>query len=134
MAFIENHENLLLGLTIVSILGFIASILLIPWLVTKIPADYFTHPKRQKLPWGDQPQIIRFFFIFLKNIIGVLLLIGGITLLFLPGQGIVTILIGLLIMDFPYKYKFETWIIRHPFVLKSINRLRAKAKKRPLVI
>ncbi len=134
IAFIENHENILLWLTVVSGIGFIASILLIPWIVTKIPEDYFTHQKRQKLLWGDQPKIVRLIFIFLKNIIGVLLIIGGIALLFLPGQGIVTILIGLLIMDFPYKYRFEIWIIKHPFVLKSINRLRAKAKQRPLVI
>ncbi|EIF51596.1 hypothetical protein SULAR_01983 [Sulfurovum sp. AR] len=73
-------------------------------------------------------------FIFLKNIIGVLLIIGGIFLLFLPGQGILTILIGLLIIDFPYKYRFEIWVIKHPFVLKSVNKLRTKAKKRPLVI
>ena len=134
MGLIENHENLLLWLTVVSILGFIVSILLIPWIVTHIPSDYFTHPKRQKLLWGDQPKIVRLIFIFLKNIIGVLLIIGGMALIFLPGQGIVTILIGLLIMDFPYKYRCEIWIIKRPFVLKAINRLRAKANKRPLVI
>ncbi len=132
--FIKNYENILIGLTLVSIIGLIGSILLIPWIVTKIPEDYFTHPKRQKYLWCHQPKIVRFIFIFLKNIIGVLLIIGGIALLFLPGQGILTILIGFLVMDFPYKYKFEIWIIKHPIVLKSINRLRAKAKQRPLVI
>ncbi|WP_223897583.1 PGPGW domain-containing protein [Sulfurovum sp. TSL1] len=134
MEFIDNHENLLFWSTLVSIISVIASILLIPWIVTKIPADYFTHPKRQKLLWGDQPKIVRFIFILLKNIIGVMLVLGGIALLFLPGQGILTILIGLLIMDFPYKYKFEIWIIKHTFLLNSINKLRSKAKKRPLVI
>lgn len=134
MDFIENHENILLWLTVVSGMGFIASILLIPWIVTKIPSDYFTHPKRQKLLWGDQPKIVRLIVIFLKNVIGVLLIIGGVVLLVLPGQGIVTILIGLLIMDFPYKYRCEIWIIKRPFVLNAINKLRAKVKKRPLVI
>ncbi len=134
MLFIEDHENVLFYLTIVSIIGLMASILLIPWIVTKIPSDYFTHPKRQKYLYMHQPKIVRFVFIFLKNILGLILIIGGIVLLLLPGQGILTILIGLLIMDFPYKYRFEIWIIRHPFVLRSINKLRAKAKKRPLVI
>jgi len=72
--------------------------------------------------------------IFLKNIVGMMLIIGGIALLFLPGQGILTILIGLLIMDFPYKYKVEIWVIKHHFILRSINKLREKAKQPPLVI
>lgn len=133
-ALIYNHENLFLWLTIVSIIGFIASILLIPWIVTKIPSDYFSHPKRQKYLWDNQPQIIRFIFIFLKNILGVLFIMGGIAMLVLPGQGILTIILGLVIMDFPCKYKVELWIIKHPFILRPINRLRAKVKQRPLEI
>ncbi len=134
MEFIDTHENLLFGLTLVSIMSFIASILLIPWMVTQIPADYFTHPKRQRYLCCQKPKMVRFMFIFLKNILGVILILGGIALLLLPGQGILTILIGLIIMDFPYKYKVEIWIIKHPFVLRAINKLRAKAKQRPLQI
>lgn len=134
MTLIQDHEHLFLWLTIVSIIGLIASVLLIPWIVTKIPSDYFAHPKRQKLLWGHQPPIVRLLFILLKNILGVMLVVGGFTLLFIPGQGILTILVGLFIMDFPYKYKVEIWIIKHPFVLKSINKLRVKAKQPPLVI
>ncbi|HEY9190210.1 MAG TPA: PGPGW domain-containing protein [Sulfurovum sp.] len=132
--FIQDHENLLLGLAAISFLVFITSLLLIPWIVTKIPSDYFTHPKRQKYLWDDQPNILRYLFVFLKNVLGVMLVLGGFTLLFLPGQGIVTMMIGLLIMDFPYKYRVETWIIKHPVVLRSINRLRKKAKQPPLEI
>ncbi len=132
--FINDHESLLLWLATGSLIVFIASILLIPWIVTKIPSDYFTHPKRQKYLWCNQPKIVRFVFILLKNILGVTLVLGGIAMLLLPGQGILTILIGFIIMDFPYKYKVETWIIKHPFVLRAINKLRSKVKQRPLVV
>jgi archaellum biogenesis protein FlaJ (TadC family) len=132
--FINDHENVLLWLAIGSFLVFIVSILLIPWIVTRIPSDYFTHPKRQKYLWSDQPLAIRLLFIFLKNILGVILVLGGIVLLLLPGQGILTILIGLIIMDFPYKYKVEIWIIKHPFILRVINKLRSKVKQQPLEI
>lgn len=132
--FIYNHEHFFLWLTIVSIIGFIASLILIPWMITKIPSDYFSHPKRQKYLWNNRSLIVRWIFIFLKNILGVLFVIGGIAMLLLPGQGILTILTGLLIMDFPCKYKVEIWILKHPFILKSINQLRAKAKQRPLEI
>ncbi|GIT99957.1 hypothetical protein TSL6_04640 [Sulfurovum sp. TSL6] len=134
MDFINDHENVLLWLAIGSFIGFIASILLIPWIVTQIPSDYFTHPKRQRYLCCQKPKIIRLLFIFLKNILGVILVLGGIALLLLPGQGILTILIGLIIMDFPYKYKVEIWIIKHPFILKAINKLRSKVKQRPLVV
>lgn len=134
MDFINDHENVLLWLAIGSFIGLIASILLIPWIVTQIPSDYFTHPKRQKYLWSFQPPIIRLLFIFLKNILGVTLVLGGIAMLLLPGQGILTILIGFIIMDFPYKYKVETWIIKHPFVLRVINKLRSKVKQQPLVV
>ncbi len=134
MAFIYNHESLFLWLTIVSIMGFLISIVFIPWLVTRIPSDYFSHPKRQKYTWNNQSKILRLIFILMKNIIGVIFIIGGIFLLFLPGQGVLTILLGLFITDFPYKYKIETWIIKHPPILRSINKLRTKAKQRPLEI
>jgi len=132
MVFISSHENLFLWLSIASIIGFIASILLIPWMVSKIPSDYFSHPKRQKYLWDNQPQIVRLIFMLLKNILGVILVIGGIAMLLLPGQGILTIMVGLFIIDFPYKYKVEIWIIKQPFILRSINQLRAKVKQRPL--
>ena len=132
--FINDHENVFIWLAIGSFIVFIVSILLIPWIVTRIPSDYFTHPKRQKYLWSDQPLAIRLLFIFLKNILGVILVLGGIVLLLLPGQGILTILIGLIIMDFPYKYKVEIWIIKHPFILRVINKLRSKVKQQPLEI
>ncbi len=133
-SYIYDHENLFLWLTLVSSIGFIISILLITWIVTKIPSNYFSYPKRQKYLWDTQPPIIRFILILLKNIIGIFFIIGGLIMLVLPGQGILTILVGVLIMDFPYKYKIERWVIKHPFVLKSINQIRAKAKQRPLEI
>lgn len=131
---IENHETLLFWLTIAAIIAFIVSIILIPQIVAKIPSDYFSHPQRQKYLWGDQPKIIRLIFIFVKNILGGIFIIGGIAMLFLPGQGIITIIIGLFMMDFPFKYKVELWIIKQPSVLRSINKLRAKAKQPPLEI
>lgn len=131
-ASIDTHENFFLLLTMLSIIGFIGSLLLIPWLVTKIPSDYFSHSKRQKYLWHNRPILVRWLFIFFKNTLGILFVIGGIAMLFLPGQGILTILIGIFLIDFPHKYKVEIWILKHPFVLKSINKLRRKAKQPPL--
>jgi len=134
IAFLHNHETVLLWLMIASIIGLIASLVMIPWVVVQIPSDYFSHKKRQKYQWHNYPPIVRLVFILLKNILGVIFIIGGIAMLVLPGQGILTIVIGLFIVDFPNKYKVESWIIKRPVVLRTINRLRAKAKRSPLEV
>jgi len=132
--FIHNHEVLLLWLTITSIIGLIASLVLIPWILIQIPSDYFSHKKRQKHQWRNHPPIIRLVLLFMKNIFGVIFIISGIIMIFIPGQGIITIIIGIILVDFPGKYKMERWIINHPAILRSINKLRAKAKKGPIEV
>ena len=132
--FIHDHEVLLLWLTIASIIGFIGSLIVIPWILIQIPSDYFSYSKRKKHQWGSYPPIIRLILLLVKNILGVIFIIGGIIMFFIPGQGIITIIIGIILADFPGKYKIERWIINHPAILRSINKLRAKAKQDPIEV
>jgi len=134
IVFIHNHEVLLLWLTIASTIGFIGSLIVIPWILIQIPSDYFSHEKRQKHQWGSYPPIIRLVLLLIKNIIGIIFIISGIIMLFIPGQGIITIIIGIILTDFPDKYKIERWIINHTAILKYINKLRAKAKQSPIEV
>jgi hypothetical protein len=53
-------------------------------------------------------------------------------MLLTPGQGLLTLLTGLLLMDFPGKYAMERWLIGHPLMLRAINRLRARYGYPPL--
>ena len=130
--FIHSHEGLLLWLAVASVIGFIGSLIVIPWILVQIPSDYFSHEKRQKYRWGTYPPIIRLILLLMKNIIGVIFILSGIIMLFMPGQGILTIAIGIILINFPYKYKIEKWIISHSGILKYINKIRAKAKQRPI--
>lgn len=134
IAFIHNHEELILWLTIASIIGLIASFVLIPWILIQIPSDYFSHEKRQKHQWGSYPPVIRLILLLMKNILGVVFIISGIIMLLIPGQGIITIIIGIILIDFPYKYKIERWIVNHPIILRSINQLRTKVEQSPLEV
>ncbi len=120
--------------TIAIIILYIASIVLVPWMLILLPSDYFTHEERVTCFWKGDSAIIKSLLIFLKNLIGAILLIAGIAMLFLPGQGILTIVAGLFLMNFPYKYKIEKWIIGYPIVLKSFNKIRQKANKEPFSI
>ncbi len=70
----------------------------------------------------------------IKNILGLILLGAGILMLFLPGQGLLTIVLALSLLDFPGKRGLELRLIRQPRVYKAINWLRRKYKRPPLII
>lgn len=134
LEFIQSHEELILWLSIASIIGLVSSIVLIPWVIVKLPSDYFVYQKRETKKLFSHHPLVRLLFLILKNIVGVTLLLSGIIMLFIPGQGILTIIIGVILADFPYKYKIERWIITRPHILNTFNRLRLKAKQPPFTL
>ncbi len=70
----------------------------------------------------------------LKNLLGVALVVIGLVLALpgVPGQGLLTILVGLLMLDIPGKRRLELAIVRRGPVLRTINKLRARFKRPPL--
>ena len=70
----------------------------------------------------------------MKNIFGYVLICGGILMLVLPGQGLITIFIGLMLSNYPGKYFIEKKIIAIPKILKTINWLRKKSNEPPLIM
>lgn len=132
--FMHDYETLLLWLTVASVIGFMASLIVIPWILIKIPSDYFSHTTRKKQQWGRYPPVIRVVLLIIKNLLGGVFILSGIVMLFIPGQGMLTIIIGIILTDLPGKYRMERWIINHTGILKYINRLRVRAKQSPLEV
>ena len=128
----SDHPGLLIGLGASSIIIFITSILGISWFVAQIPEDYFLSSKRKPSKWKEQKPILRLAVLFGKNIIGLSLIIGGLLMLVLPGQGLLTIVTGLLLINYPGKYKLEQKLVAIPSVFKALNWIRVKANKPPL--
>ncbi|MHB8789675.1 MAG: PGPGW domain-containing protein [Desulfobulbaceae bacterium] len=129
-----NLRHLVELLGLVSVITFFGSLLAIPWLIGRLPANYFTlHRRKVEERHKQHPFVARMIFV-LRNGIGTLFLLAGIAMLLLPGQGIITILIGFSFMDFPGKHVLEDTLIRRPSVLKSLNWLRHKQKKQPFVL
>jgi|TARA_X000001036_G_scaffold63086_1_gene53600 hypothetical protein len=130
--FFSSYKTYIFWLGVVSLLIFIFSLISIRWLVTLIPSDYFTNKgtsefkKRYPLTW--------LFSIVIKNIIGYALILGGLLMLVLPGQGLFTIFIGLILSNYPGKYKLERKLISIPSIFKMVNWLRDKSNKPPLDI
>ena len=76
--------------------------------------------------------VLRVLFLIVKNVCGIVLVLMGVAMLVLPGQGILAILIGLLFLDFPGKFAMERWLVERRPVIHAINWLRAKAHREPL--
>jgi len=130
--FIRANDTLFWWLGAASLVMFLGTLLALPFMVAMIPADYFTHDQRRPPPFADHHPVIRMVLLIAKNILGGVFSLAGIAMLILPGQGLLTILIGLLLIDFPGKFALERWLIRRKAILKSINWLRAKRRKEPL--
>jgi hypothetical protein len=128
----RSHEILLAWLSAASVLMFVGSISLIPWLVIRVPADYFLRQHHYADRWKPQHPLLRVVFLVIKNVTGALLLLAGIIMLVTPGQGILTILVGLLFLDFPGKFALERRAIEMKGVLKAANWVRSKADRPPL--
>ncbi len=129
---ILNYKNFILWLGSISFLVFIFSLISIKWLVALIPSDYFIENKRNK--YQSSYPLTWLISIIIKNIVGYILIIGGILMLVLPGQGLFTIIIGLMLSNYPGKYFIERKFIAIPSVLKTINWLRKKSNKPPLKV
>lgn len=113
--------------------SFLISLLIVAVVIVRIPANYFSsHYQSDFLP--NSSWLTRWGVVIGKNILGGLLVIAGIIMLIGPGQGILTILIGLIMMDIPGKRPLEARLISRPAVLAAVNGLRAKYGRDPLVM
>lgn len=125
-------ETLPWWLIVFSAVSFVASLLVVPFIVVRIPHDYFLAPRRRVSGWGLRGTVLRTIIVVLKNILGLLLVLAGVAMLVLPGQGVLTILIGLGVMNFPGKYRLECFLISRGPVLRSINWIRRRRGVEPL--
>ena len=132
--WVSDHQQLLVWAGIVSLMVFILSLLAMPWLVAQIPEDYFLPKKRQPTQWKQLHPVIRLLALMGKNLIGYGLIVAGVLMLFLPGQGVLTLVMGLLLVDYPGKFRLERRLVKTPAIFNSLNWLRRKAKKPPLVM
>lgn len=132
--WIYNNETLLWWVLLISIVSFLATLIIVPIILTWIPPDYFSSPTRHRMPWADRHHLIRIPLIVMKNILALLFIIAGILMIALPGQGILTIIVGMIMLDFPGKYHLERRIVSKRSVLRGINWIRAKANKPALIL
>jgi hypothetical protein len=130
--WLQTHESALWWAGILSLITFLGTLIAIPVLVVRIPDDYFTRAERPPEHWSFRYPLVRPTVLILKNLLGAVFFLLGLSMLFLPGQGILTMLIGVTLMNFPGKRALERAIIRERPVHRAVNWLRARAHRAPL--
>ena len=121
-------SEVLVTLALVSIIAFVGTLIAIPFILVRLPQDYFD--VRVPRAWmKDSHPVLRAVGRGIKNLVGVVFVLAGVSMLVLPGQGVLTLLIGLSLIDFPGKQRLEARIVGHPRVLHAVNSLREKFGK-----
>lgn len=108
---------------------------LVSAIVVRLPADYFCNDA-QRGYWLQAHPVLRWGGLIAKNIAGLALVGLGIVLSLpgVPGPGFLTILLGIMLMDFPGKRRLECWLIRRPAILSAANALRDRYRRPPFVV
>ncbi|HIE78400.1 MAG TPA: hypothetical protein EYP92_06235 [Candidatus Thioglobus sp.] len=123
---LSDYQQYLVFVGIVSAIIFVISLILTPFLLGLIPSDYFIDQNRHKLRIENTAHLI---VIIIRTLLGSILLLAGIIMLVTPGQGIMSIILGLFLMEFPGKRLLEDKLINHDPTFKALNWLRSKTGK-----
>jgi hypothetical protein len=125
--FLTEHTDTILLIAGTSLAAFIFTLILLPIVIIRLPTDFFCRPHKK----GIQLSPLRLSLRVIKNLLGYFLLFAGILMLLTPGQGILTMLFGISLMDFPGKHRLQLKIVTSPRVARSLNWLRVKADRPP---
>ena len=126
--WLQANDQIFAALGVLSVVLFLASLIVFPLIIVFLPYDYFVRPEAGFLSLNPLRMLLR----ILKNGLGCLPIVAGILMLFLPGQGILCLLLGVSFLNFPGKRHLEMRLLRLKRVRSSVAWIRRKAKRRPL--
>jgi archaellum biogenesis protein FlaJ (TadC family) len=116
----------------IGVVSLVLTVLALPVIILRLPADYFAQDRRIPVRRAAGHPVVAWLASAAKNLVGIALIALGAIMLFVPGQGLLTMLIGILLTNFPGKYRLERRIVRRPAVLRTLNRIRSRGKREPL--
>ena len=132
--WLSLNETLAWWLVASSAFTFVASLVSVPWLVIRLPPDHFSAKRRRNEHRGAKHPLVRLILQTLRNLAGIALMLAGVLMLVLPGQGLLAIVAGLMLMSFPGKRRLVRQIVSRPWILGAMNAIRRRAGRIPLTL
>jgi hypothetical protein len=132
--WITRHPALVAKLVLGSLVLSMVYAVGVLFAVAHMSSDYFSQKAPGDTTWRRRHPLLRLLLRVIKNITGGGLVLLGLIMLVLPGQGILTILIGLTLLDFPGKRRLEIWIVQRPSIRRAIDRVRKRVGRPPLTL
>jgi hypothetical protein len=128
LAWLGAHEALLWWLVVASIASLVLCAAFLPVVLVRLPVDYFS-PHRPHAPWPRT--LLGWLTRIASNVAGVVFVCAGVAMLVLPGQGLLTIFVGLLLLEFPGKRRLERGIVARPAIRRFVDRIRGRRGRPP---
>ena len=127
-----SWSKVLIG-ALLFIASFFINLAIVSVILVKLPKDHFSKRRKTKF-WSGPHPALHAAKVIGKNVAGVLLVALGVVLSIpgVPGQGLLTILLGVMLLDFPGRHRLEQKLLSKPSIVNSINRLRRRFDKEPL--
>jgi hypothetical protein len=129
---LKSYEAVGWWLFAVSVAMFAITPVVVGWMVMRMPVDYFMTKRRKRVSWWERHPVLKPVVAVGKNVLGAILILAGLVMLVVPGQGLLTVVVGLMLVDFPGKFRLERWLATRPSVWRAINWLRKRAGREPL--
>ena len=125
--------DLAIAVAVVTVTSAVVSLVAVAVVLSRLPADYFVNPEARRPV--DRHPVLKLVLVVFRNLLGWFLVLLGLLLSLpgIPGQGILTILMGVMLVDFPGKHTAERWLLTRRGVLTAVNALRARLRKPPLL-
>ena len=128
--WIETHRSVLVWAGFFSLITVVITAVSVPFIINLLSEDYFVREKRRSSLKTPSQYVFFTVTMVFKNLIGVLLFFSGFLMLFVPGQGLITIFISLLFIDYPGKWKLQKTVVRNRKIYSVLNWIRRKGGKK----
>ena len=135
LEYFKSHAHQIIWGVSIFVLSLIVSSLACIFVILRLPENHF-HLEPPPSEKSNRPQWQRTLRIVVKNLVGVALIVLGLVMALpgVPGQGLVTMFMGIVLLDFPGKRAFERRIVSRPSILRACNGLRTRFGKKPFTL
>jgi hypothetical protein len=123
--WMKTHgPELALASAIMLVMGVVA----VPWIILRLPKNAL-HRRNPLDVLGERHHVLRVTLFIVRNVVALPLFVLGVIMVVAPGQGILTIVLSLVLADFPGKFRIERRLLSAKPIVRALNWIRRKGHR-----